>query len=342
MTDGLAMGSPVSAVIANLYMETFEQRAIDSATVKPSLWLRYVDDVFSILKRYAVANMLDHLNKQNPHISFTVEKEHDQQLPFLDTTVYRWGEKLDQLCTDVYRKPTHTNRYLHFSSHHPRNAKTAVIATLLSRAHVIIQNNKRREEEIETIRNVLQDNGYPASFINQQYQRYQQGTRARTAEQPKMTVSIPYIEGTTQAIQRILRPLDIRVVGRPQPWRWSLQRGIKDTTPTAQQRNVVYKLNCKDCSLAYVGETCRALGTRVAEHLGHTRRYHPELSTVADHAISNDHNIDWENPEVLARSNRTISRRVKEAIWIAKTKDQGCMNKDQGLDISPLWKNLCM
>ena len=42
------MGSPLSPVIANLYMETFEQEAIHFATDKPKFWVRYVDDTFVV------------------------------------------------------------------------------------------------------------------------------------------------------------------------------------------------------------------------------------------------------------------------------------------------------
>jgi len=63
--DGAAMGSPVSAVIANLYMEESEERAIATATYKPKIWKRYVDDTFTILGKDYVDGFLQHLQTVN-------------------------------------------------------------------------------------------------------------------------------------------------------------------------------------------------------------------------------------------------------------------------------------
>ena len=105
--DGAAMGSPVSAVIANLYMEEFEERAIATATYKPKIWKRYVDDTFTVLGKDYVDGFL-HLNSQQTTIRFTMEIEKDNNIPFLDTSVSRDSNGL--LTTTVYRKPTHTDQ----------------------------------------------------------------------------------------------------------------------------------------------------------------------------------------------------------------------------------------
>ena len=116
------MGSPVSALVANLYMEHFEQIALNSALHRPRLWKRYVDDTLCIIGSNEVDELLLHINSIRPSIKFTVETEKDGSLPFLDTLVSRSDS--GTLSFSVYRKPTHTDRYLHFSSHHPTHVKT--------------------------------------------------------------------------------------------------------------------------------------------------------------------------------------------------------------------------
>ena len=63
MADGVAMGSPVSSVVANLFMENLETKAIDTAgQLQPRMWERYVDDVFSVVKRRNTQALLEHIN----------------------------------------------------------------------------------------------------------------------------------------------------------------------------------------------------------------------------------------------------------------------------------------
>ena len=104
--EGAAMGSLVSAVVANLYMEFFEELALETAPTRPRLWKRYVDDTFCILRKGSTEELLHHLNGVRPTIKFTVEQEEDGRLPFLDTLLRRRED--GSLDVSIYRKPTHT------------------------------------------------------------------------------------------------------------------------------------------------------------------------------------------------------------------------------------------
>ncbi|KAJ8916727.1 hypothetical protein NQ315_013931 [Exocentrus adspersus] len=67
-TDGVAMRSPLTPVVANYFMENFEQQVLDQAPTKPKCWLRYVDDTFVIWPhgRDRLQEFLGHLNSINP------------------------------------------------------------------------------------------------------------------------------------------------------------------------------------------------------------------------------------------------------------------------------------
>ena len=130
---GAAMGSPISPLIANLFMEEFEVKAHSSCPHPPSLWLRFVDDTFVITKAEHSKLLLQHINNQDPHIQFTVEEPSQQgRLPFLDTLVTI--QPNNTFTTSVYRKPTHTDQYLNWNSNHFITAKQSVCNTLAYRA----------------------------------------------------------------------------------------------------------------------------------------------------------------------------------------------------------------
>ena len=78
--EGVVMGSQVSAVVANLYMEFFEELALEMAPTRPRLWKKNVDDTFCILRKGSTKKLLCHLNRVWPTIKFTVEQEEDGAL----------------------------------------------------------------------------------------------------------------------------------------------------------------------------------------------------------------------------------------------------------------------
>ena len=84
-------------------------------TVAPRVCKQYVDDSFVIIKKDTVSSFHDTLNSIDPKVAFNIEKENNGQISLIDTLVSR---KNDVMVIDVYRKPTRTDRYLDFSSHH--------------------------------------------------------------------------------------------------------------------------------------------------------------------------------------------------------------------------------
>jgi hypothetical protein len=75
-------------------------------------------------------------------------------------------KRVPKLITKVYRKPTHTGRYLHFKSNQPHHVKRGVVHSLVNRAKVICQNLKDFNNEIKTIRHYLVLNEYPKEFVD--------------------------------------------------------------------------------------------------------------------------------------------------------------------------------
>ena len=99
------MGFPLSPVLACMVMEVIEQNAIETFFKPPSIWVRYVDDVYSIVKTNQIALFHDHLNTISSSIKFTKELESEGTLSFLDVAVIR---KTDgTLSTDLQKTYTH-------------------------------------------------------------------------------------------------------------------------------------------------------------------------------------------------------------------------------------------
>ena len=100
--QGAAMCSPVSPVIANIYMEHFESLAIPSSPTLIKWWFRYVDDVHGATRKDQVNKLQEHLNSIDPHIKFTIELPGIDGLPFLDTLTKPTPDSIE---STVYRNP---------------------------------------------------------------------------------------------------------------------------------------------------------------------------------------------------------------------------------------------
>ena len=150
---GCPMDSSLSPIIANMVMDEIEQTALNTYLNPPSLWLRYVDDVHAIMEKTEVERFHDYLNTISTLIKFTKKLEKSGQLAFLDVSIQQMED--GSLATCVVRKPTHTDRYLQYSSHHPVNQKVSVARILFSRANSITSNKEKKIEKFHQITKTL-------------------------------------------------------------------------------------------------------------------------------------------------------------------------------------------
>ena len=131
---GVAMGSPLSPIVTNLFMEDFETKALASAQFRTKKWKTFVDDTYVIWSHRSEKQdrFLNHINSQSDSIKFTMEVEENGCLPFLDILLSRRDDGC--ICHQVFRKKTHTDQYLHASSHHFPSQKFGVLSTLATHA----------------------------------------------------------------------------------------------------------------------------------------------------------------------------------------------------------------
>ena len=140
------MGSPISPIVANLFMEDLETKALATSTAPPTLWKRYVDDTFIIIHKAEKNNFLQHLNSIDDNIHFTCEEaDENGAIAFLDMLIT--PDEEGRLNISVYRKATHTDQYLHWDSHHAVNSKYSVVGTLFHRARTICSNPIQLQKE---------------------------------------------------------------------------------------------------------------------------------------------------------------------------------------------------
>ena len=162
-------------------------------------WFRYVDDVHSAIRKDQVNKLQEHLNSIDLHIKFTIELPGTDGFPFLDTLTKPTPNSIE---STVYRKNTHRDRYLDYTSNHPISAKLSVIHILIHRAKQVCSTPGFLAKEMDHLHKVLQDNHYPAQF-------FQQGKPQQKAikSKPKpftgkfiagSRVVIPYIKSISQ------------------------------------------------------------------------------------------------------------------------------------------------
>ena len=80
--DGVAMGSPLCPVMANIFMLELEQNIIPTLSKDISLWKRYIDDTICFVNSNCISHVLELFNSFHSNMKFTIETEIKQNCIF--------------------------------------------------------------------------------------------------------------------------------------------------------------------------------------------------------------------------------------------------------------------
>ena len=217
----------------------------------------------------------------------------------------------------------HTDQYLHYNSHRQTSCKESVFFSLFNGAYSIITNKDDLTKENARIKQVLKENGYQEAIISKIFKRItnrhnlsqsQQQMQATDIqeEQIRMSINLPYVEGTSKKLWRILKSHKIRSTSYTENNLRKLLCKLKDRVATEDKNNIVYEIDCSYCEAVYFGESKQSLILRSDKHKRSVRNGDCEKNEIAKHLWEIDHNFSWDQKKVVDRESRLILGRSKK------------------------------
>ena len=344
--DGVAMGSPLGPVLANIFMAHLENNLVPSLSNVMSLWYRYVDDTITFIQDDKIDYVLEILNNFHPSIKFTYEKKQDGCIAFLDVKLIR--KVNGSFITEVYRKKTDTNIYLHWKAYAPDTWKIGTLKGLFRRAFLICSEEEGLRKEINHIKEVFSKiNRYPGSVINKTLKNVEEKIRLESI--PEVNQVNPNTDGMAEVSNvniihpymvlpyrghlgnQVLKEFKNKVFGilpatvSPRITFKGKNLGsffpIKDRVKKEHRSDIVYEYKCDVTSGCnplenYIGETGVRFETRSDQHTRSDKK-----SAVYKHSNAQNHDIGFNNFDILSSGFNSIhSRKIAEALWIRDKK----------------------
>ena len=268
--DGVAMGSHLGPVLANIFMCHFEEKWVFNIKGRPSFWFRYVDKTFTLFDNKSNAlQFLQYLNPCHVNIKFTIEFEENNVIPFRDVLIKRRNHIFS---TSIYCKKTFTGLNTKWDSFTPRKYKVNPIRNLTFRCFRICSSPRLLQLSLDEPKKLLSQNGYPRGVVNYnmndalQKQQNKPLTPTITVPKKKMFLVLPYLNLQSKiahkqimsCINKFYGCIDLRGIFQSTP-RVKSFFPYKERLSCGQMAKIVYKAACWDCNDFYIRKTKRSM-----------------------------------------------------------------------------------
>ena len=253
---------------------------------------------------------------------FLVEQEIDGNLPFLDVMVAHNKDTV-QFDFKVYRKPTHTENYIHFYSQHSDSVKRNIVVNMFLRAFKICD-PIFIDEEINHLFKTFENIGYPKFFIvnclslarkkyyipapKRPFQRANNITLPYSKDLEGISKTLEHVNSQTKKEDSINLSFNYNNTLRSRLVRNQVRDNTKDVG--------VYCIPCLDCDKSYIGESGRGLAIRLEEHK-RACRLGNSYSAVATHTLHVGHRIGFSQSAVIYNCQDRNTRRTIEGALIS-------------------------
>ena len=205
-----------------------------------------------------------------------------------------------------------------------------VAKTLLNRINTHITGNTQKRSELQNIRSILRLNGFPTrtTFLTSRQPRSQN-------TQYNHFTSIPYIQGTSEKVRRVLNEAGVKVAMKPAHSIGRILPSPKNPLTFEEKICLVYQVPCFDCDFVFIGQTKRDLKSCLAEHKLAIRNQEPEKSALCEQF---DHLIDGNNSKVL-KTEAHYSKRLASEAWFINFHPH-VMNQSDGDSLPRVYRRL--
>jgi hypothetical protein len=324
---GLGMGQSLSNVMSDIVLTDLFDECLPLLGREPSILVKYVDDVIITLDNKLVEKTQDIFNSFHERLKFTVEREKNFSIAFLDLKLIRTDNQ--RIITDWYTKDVSSNRLLNFLSKHPYNMKFNIAHSFCKRI-ISLSNPSFHKTNFLKVTDILLKNNYPRNVIQRiikkvKFSDSNRCENVQTMPIPSVSkdryISLKYIPDLTDKIKSDLKSNNPNLKFGLQPINKTQKyfTNAKSRINNENRSGVVYKIDCNECTSCYIGETSKYFKTRLNRHRYDFKNKDNNKSTktaLVDHCLKFNHTPNFNDAKIIGSESGIAKRLILESTFI--------------------------